>query len=54
MAARRSLGYYKRSNWQYFRKDLGTNTYFFGDAYQDEKREDVIRILKEEGRYWVE
>ncbi|KAL2679221.1 hypothetical protein Neosp_009988 [[Neocosmospora] mangrovei] len=54
MAARRSLGYYKRSNWQYFRKDLGTNTYFFGDAYQDEKREDVIRMLKEEGRYWIE
>ncbi|KAM0420455.1 hypothetical protein ACHAPT_011747 [Fusarium lateritium] len=52
--ARRSLGYYKRSNWQYFRKDLGTNTYFFGDAYQDEKRQEVIETLRSEGRYWGE
>lgn len=54
MAARRSFGYYKRSNWQYFRKDLGTNTYLFGDAYQDEKREAVIESLRHEGKYWGE
>ncbi|KAF4463682.1 hypothetical protein FALBO_9496 [Fusarium albosuccineum] len=42
----------KPSKWAYFRRDLRTNDYPLGDAYQDGKRDRVLQELKDKGSHW--